>query len=84
MRVLSTNVGLPREIQWRGRTIETGIVKEPVSGRVIVDALNLRGDRQADLTARRREQGGVPTARALRDAKHDLPELLRIVRRTSP
>jgi MOSC domain-containing protein YiiM len=50
MHVLSVNVGLPRRIQWRGRTIETGIFKEPVAGRVTVEPLNLRGDRQADLS----------------------------------
>jgi MOSC domain-containing protein YiiM len=50
MRILSVNVGLPRRIQWRGRDIETGIFKEPVAGRVAVEPLNLRGDRQADLS----------------------------------
>src|SRR5262245_31324267 len=50
MRVLSVNVGLPRRIQWRGRAIETGIFKEPVAGRVILEPLNLHGDRQADLS----------------------------------
>jgi MOSC domain-containing protein YiiM len=50
MRVLSVNVGLPRRVQWRGRSIETGIFKEPVVGRVTVEPLNLRGDRQADLS----------------------------------
>ena len=50
MHVLSVNVGLPRRVQWRDRTIETGIFKEPVAGRVAVEPLNLRGDRQADLS----------------------------------
>ena len=49
MRVLSVNVGLPREVQWRGRPVTTGIFKEPVAGRVPIRALNLDGDRQADL-----------------------------------
>ena len=49
MRVLSVNVGLPREVVWRGRPVTTGIFKEPVAGRVPVRALNLDGDRQADL-----------------------------------
>ena len=49
MRVLSVNVGLPREVTWRGRTITTGIYKEPVSGPVRIRTLNLDGDRQADL-----------------------------------
>jgi len=49
MRVLSVNVGLPREVAWRGKVVTTGIYKEPVEGRVAVRALNLEGDRQADL-----------------------------------
>jgi MOSC domain-containing protein YiiM len=49
MRVLSVNVGLPREVLWRGKSITTGIYKEPVAGRVRLRKLNLDGDRQADL-----------------------------------
>jgi MOSC domain-containing protein YiiM len=49
MRVLSVNVGLPREVIWRGKPVTTGIYKEPVAGRVAIRALNLEGDRQADL-----------------------------------
>jgi MOSC domain-containing protein YiiM len=50
MKLVSLNVGLPREVPWRGATITTGIYKEPVSGRVALRKLNLDGDRQADLT----------------------------------
>jgi MOSC domain-containing protein YiiM len=49
MRVLSVNVGLPREVIWRGKPVTTGIYKQPVPGRVPIRALNLDGDRQADL-----------------------------------
>jgi len=49
MRVISVNVGLPRKVMWKGKTVTTGIFKEPVAGRVALDALNLAGDRQADL-----------------------------------
>jgi MOSC domain-containing protein YiiM len=49
MRVLSVNVGLPREVSWRGKTVTTGIYKEPVPGPVRIRTLNLDGDRQADL-----------------------------------
>ena len=49
MRVLSVNVGLPREVMWRGKPVTTGIYKAPVTGRVPIRALNLDGDRQADL-----------------------------------
>jgi ferredoxin-NADP reductase/MOSC domain-containing protein YiiM len=50
MRVLSVNIGLPREVEWKGQTVRTGIFKDPVEGRVRVRTLNLEGDRQADLT----------------------------------
>jgi len=50
MRVLSVNVGVPREVTWHGRVVRTAIFKEPVSGRVAVRRLNLEGDAQADLT----------------------------------
>jgi len=49
MRLLSVNVGLPREVSWRGKPVTTGIFKEPVSGPVPIRSLNLDGDRQADL-----------------------------------
>ena len=50
MKLLSVNVGLPREVEWRGKTVRTSIFKAPVSGRVAVQSLNLAGDRQSDLT----------------------------------
>ncbi|TCR92704.1 MOSC and FAD-binding oxidoreductase domain-containing protein [Rhizobium sp. BK376] len=48
-RLLSVNVGLPRDIQWKGRTVHTGIWKTPVTGRCRVAKLNLDGDGQGDL-----------------------------------
>jgi len=50
MQVVSVNVGMPRNVQWRGRIVRTGIFKEPVSGIRPVRRLNLDGDAQADLT----------------------------------
>ncbi len=50
MKILSVNVGMPREIEWRGETIRTSIFKAPVPGRVRVRRLNLEGDQQSDLT----------------------------------
>jgi len=50
MKVVSVNVGLPREVSWHGRIVTTGIFKAPVSGRVALRKLNFDGDRQADLT----------------------------------
>ncbi len=48
-RLLSVNVGLPRDIVWRGMTVHTGIWKDPVQGRCRVGRLNLDGDGQGDL-----------------------------------
>jgi len=48
-RLLSVNVGLPRDIVWKGRTVHTGVWKNPVTGRCRVGRLNLEGDRQGDL-----------------------------------
>lgn len=48
MRVLSVNVGVPREVSWRGKAVTTGIYKHPVAGSVRIRTLNLDGDRQAD------------------------------------
>ncbi len=49
-RIVSVNVGLPRDVSWRGGTVRTGIFKEPVSERVALRRLNLAGDGQADLS----------------------------------
>jgi len=46
--LVSVNVGLPREVEWRGQKVRTGIWKAPVSGPVRVGTLNLDGDGQAD------------------------------------
>jgi len=48
-RLLSVNVGLPRDIAWRGETVRTAIWKEPVQGRRMVRRLNIDGDKQGDL-----------------------------------
>ncbi|MFQ5551451.1 MAG: MOSC domain-containing protein [Gemmatimonadales bacterium] len=48
--LVSVNVGLPREVTWKGNTVTTGIFKEPVTGPVGVRRHNLEGDGQADLS----------------------------------
>jgi len=50
MKIVSLNVGLPREVMWHGQAVTTGIFKEPVAGRVALRKLDLDGDGQADLT----------------------------------
>jgi MOSC domain-containing protein YiiM len=49
-KILSVNVSLPKEIDFEGQKVTTGIFKEPVEGRVMLRTLNLDGDKQADLT----------------------------------
>ena len=58
-RLLSVNVGLPRDIEWKGRTVHTGIWKNPVHGRCRVGRLNLDGDGQGDLAGHGGEQRAV-------------------------
>jgi MOSC domain-containing protein YiiM len=50
MEIVSINVGLPREVSWKGKTVSTGIYKSPVEGPVKLTTLNLDGDGQADLS----------------------------------
>lgn len=50
MRVLSVNVGLPREVPAGRDTVLTSIFKAPVTGRVRIRQHNLDGDQQSDLT----------------------------------
>jgi len=58
-RILSINVGLPRDIEWKGRTVHTGIWKDRVRGRCRVARLNLVGDGQGDLAGHGGEQRAV-------------------------
>jgi len=55
-RLLSVNVGLPRDIEWKGRNVHTGIWKNTVQGRCPVGRLNLEGDGQGDLGGHGGEQ----------------------------
>lgn len=66
MKIISVNVGLPREVVWKGITVQTAIFKEPVAGVVAVRELNLAGDRQADLTV----HGGLEKAVYAYAAEH--------------
>jgi len=58
-RLLSVNVGLPRDINWMGRTVHTAIWKDPVQGSCRVRRLNLEGDGQGDLAGHGGEQRAV-------------------------
>jgi hypothetical protein len=48
-RVVSVNVGMPRDVLWQGRSVRTSIWKTPITGRVWAGRLCLKGDAQADL-----------------------------------
>jgi ferredoxin-NADP reductase/MOSC domain-containing protein YiiM len=52
-------VGLPRDIEWKGRIVHTGIWKDPVRDRCKVGRLNLEGDGQGDLAGHGGEQRAV-------------------------
>jgi MOSC domain-containing protein YiiM len=77
VRIVSLNVGLPREVAWHGQAVTTGIWKRPVAGPVMARALNLDGDRQADLAV----HGGPDKAVYAYPSEHygfwrrELPEL---------
>ncbi len=58
-RLLSVNVGLPREVQWNGKTVRTAVWKFPVKGRGMARKLNIDGDAQADLAGHGGEQRAV-------------------------
>ncbi len=77
MKLLSVQVGIPREVVWKDRIVTTGIFKTPVAGRVMVRTLNLEGDRQADLSV----HGGAEKAVYVYPSEHyeawsrELPEM---------
>jgi MOSC domain-containing protein YiiM len=77
VQIISVNVGLPREVVWKGMAVNTGIFKEPVDGPVTISKSNLAGDQQADLTV----HGGSDKAVYAYPAEHyeywrqELPEV---------
>lgn len=58
-KLLSVNVGLPRDVAWEGRTVHTAIWKEPVDEPRMVRRLNIDGDKQGDLNAHGGEHRAV-------------------------
>ena len=57
--LVSVNVGMPADVAWRGKTVHTGIYKNPVGGPVMVRRLNIDGDGQGDLGGHGGEQRAV-------------------------
>jgi MOSC domain-containing protein YiiM len=66
MKVVAISVGRPREVQWRGRSVQTSIFKTPVSHRVRVAHDNVEGDQQSDLSV----HGGADKAVYVYPAEH--------------
>ncbi len=66
MKLISVNVGLPREVVHKGKVVRTGIFKEAVAGRIVARRLNLDGDRQADLSV----HGGASKAIYVYPSEH--------------
>ncbi len=58
-RLLSVNVGLPRDLTWNGKTVRTAVWKSPVAGRRMVRKLDIDGDAQADLAGHGGEHRAV-------------------------
>ena len=58
-KLLSVNVGLPRDVTWNGKTVRTAVWKSPVTGRRMVRRLNIQGDAQADLAGHGGEHRAV-------------------------
>ena|ERR1700730_3580558 len=66
MKLISVNVGLPREVMWGGKAVRSSIWKNPVQGRIHVSTLNLDGDQQSDLSV----HGGVDKAVYVYPSEH--------------
>jgi MOSC domain-containing protein YiiM len=66
MKLLSIQVGRPRKMKWRRRTVTTGIYKDQVEGRIMLRRHNLEGDEQADL----RVHGGLDKAVYVYPSEH--------------
>ena len=57
--LISVNVGMPKDVPWQGRTVFTGVFKDPVEGPCRVGKLNIEGDGQGDLAGHGGEQRAV-------------------------
>src|SRR4051794_38303368 len=57
--LLSVNVGMPKDVPWHGKTVFTGVFKDPVAGPCRVGKLNVDGDGQGDIAGHGGEQRAV-------------------------
>ena len=58
-KLLSVNVGPPRDVTWKSKTVRTSVWKSPVDGRRMVHKLDIDGDAQADLAGHGGEHRAV-------------------------
>ncbi|MDH7446535.1 MOSC domain-containing protein [Aquimarina sp. 2201CG14-23] len=66
MKVISTNIGMPKTISWRGKDVKTGIYKYPVDKPIFLDREDVEGDHVVD----RKVHGGIDKACYLYSANH--------------
>ena len=65
-KIVSINVGVPREVFWNDKSVKTSIFKNPIAGPIVADRLGLKGDTQSDLAV----HGGVEKALYAYPAEH--------------
>lgn len=76
MKLLSVNIGQPKEVVYQGKTLKTGIYKYPVIHAVNIHKIGVTGDVQVDT----KHHGGVEKAVYIYPAEHydfwenELPE----------
>jgi ferredoxin-NADP reductase/MOSC domain-containing protein YiiM len=58
-KLMSVNTGMPKNVPWHGKTVYTGVWKEPAAGPRMVRRLNIDGDGQGDKQGHGGEQRAV-------------------------
>ena len=82
-RLLSVNVGLPRDIEWQGKTVHTAVWKTPVQGRRMTRRLNVDGDGQGDLAGHGGEHRAVFVYLSAQDTNDTTRSNLIVIGKTS-
>ncbi len=66
MKIISTNIGEPKTIEWNGKMVQTGIYKYPVEKPIFLGLEDVENDHVID----RRYHGGIDKACYLYSADH--------------
>src|SRR3974377_646594 len=82
-RLLSVNVGLPRDIEWQGKTVHTAVWKTSVQGRRMTRRLNVDGDGQGDLAGHGGEHRAVFVYLSAQDTNDTTRSNLIVIGKTS-